>query len=73
MTDGESADLAVGLNGLGASDGAAFNGMAAIGMAGEVDLEIDAAGDLLQIDPAGDVLEVSPGVTFTGMSAAVGV
>ncbi len=61
MTDGESAALAV-----------AFNGMGASGI-GEVDLEIDAAGDLLQIDPAGDVLQAAPGITFDGMSAAAGV
>jgi hypothetical protein len=43
MTDGESAALAV-----------AFNGLGAVGI-GEVDLEIDAGGDLLEIDPAGYV------------------
>lgn len=42
---------------------------AAIG--GEVDLAIDAAGDLLATDPAGDPLIVDPGFVFTGLTAAV--
>jgi hypothetical protein len=36
----------------------------------EVDLAIDAAGDLLNIDSAGDHLIVTPGVTWTGKSAS---
>jgi hypothetical protein len=38
----------------------------------EVDLEIDAGGDLLTIDPAGDVLIVSGSImTFTGAQATI--
>lgn len=36
----------------------------------EVDLAIDAEGDLLGIDAQGDVLMVSPAVTWTGKAAS---
>jgi hypothetical protein len=37
---------------------------------GEVDLAIDAGGELLEIDGAGDVLVVADAVAWTGKSAA---
>jgi hypothetical protein len=59
MTTGVTASLTVSATGLTASP---FNG--------EVDLAIDAAGDLLTIDPTGDVLIVTAGITFTGGTAS---
>jgi hypothetical protein len=44
-------------------------GRVAIDPLAEVDLAIDAAGDLLAIDSAGDVLIVTPAATWPGKSA----
>ncbi len=38
----------------------------------EVDLAIDAQGDLLEIDSEGDVIMVEPAVDWTGKSAGAG-
>jgi hypothetical protein len=60
MTTGTSAALTVTFTGVTASP---FNS--------EVDLAIDAAGDLLEIDPAGDPLIVTGAITFTGGTATL--
>lgn len=59
MTTGVTAALAAGATGLTASP---FNS--------EVDLAIDAGGDLLTIDSAGDVLIVTNAITFSGGTAS---
>lgn len=59
MTIGSTAALTMSATGLTASP---FNA--------EVDLAIDAGGDLLAIDPAGDALIVTGAITFTGGSAS---
>ncbi|MDB5483044.1 MAG: hypothetical protein JWO83_4097 [Caulobacteraceae bacterium] len=60
MTTGLTASIAVSATGVTASP---FNS--------EVDLAIDAAGELLTIDPAGDVLIVTAGIAFTGGTASL--
>ena len=60
MTTGTSAALIVTFTGVTASP---FNG--------EVDLSIDAAGDLLEIDAAADALIVTAAITFTGGTATL--
>lgn len=71
MTTGITAALALDAAGGTASQAlASFTGRTASPSTAEVDLAIDAAGDLLQIDPAGDVLLVSRAITFTGGSAS---
>jgi len=59
VTTGTTASLTVSAAGLTASP---YNS--------EVDLAIDAGGDLLAIDPAGDVLIVAGAITFTGGTAS---
>ncbi len=56
---GASATATVTVLGMGAADPLA-----------EVDLAIDAGGDLLNIDSSGDVLIVTPATVWTGKSAA---
>ena len=57
--------------GLTAALTVSFTGASASAYGQEVDLAIDAAGDLLQIDAAGDGLIASPSImTFTGTTAA---
>ena len=48
-----------------------FGGFAASDYGQEVDLTVDAGGDLLKVDPAGDGLMVTASImNFTGVSAA---
>jgi hypothetical protein len=60
MTTGVSAAITLSATGLTASP---FNG--------EVDLAIDAGGDLLTIDSAGDALIVTGAITVTGGMASI--
>ena len=59
MTTGTTASITIGATGQTASP---FNG--------EVDLAIDASGDLLTIDAAGDALIAAGAITFTGLTAS---
>jgi hypothetical protein len=59
------------ITGSGVTTTVTVSGASASSYGAEVDLTIDAAGDLLQIDPAGDVLEAQAGVlSFAGYGAA---
>jgi hypothetical protein len=60
MTRGATAAITLSATGLTASP---FNS--------EVDLAIDAGGDLLTIDSAGDALIVTGAITFTGGAASI--
>jgi hypothetical protein len=72
VTTGITAALALGATGGTASPAPVnFTGVTASPSAAEVDLAIDAGGDLLTIDPAGNALMVSAAITFTGGTASL--
>jgi hypothetical protein len=70
MATGVTASLTVGASSGAASITVSVTGLTASPFNSEVDLAIDAGGDLLAIDPAGDALIVTGAVTFTGGTAS---
>jgi hypothetical protein len=70
MTTGVTASIAIGATGLAVSTVVNVTGLTASPFNGEVDLAIDAGGDLLTIDAAGDALIVTGAIAFTGGTAS---